>query len=194
MRIAYQQYDQLQQNVRELSALGFNQNSSVIQLLKKQANRVKKIAFKSKYNCFDLKVSHSSLYNREQLEDLITLHKKMMRSCLRDMHDYCKLGLSKKTSVFQFSHRSLIRLSASVENLDQLLCAKNMSDVDAYHCVQKVHRMIVINQHVLDQYKKALHDFRDQGIMFEHKKVAFIKEHIEQRVRIMHALYNFLWQ
>ncbi|MDP3889029.1 MAG: hypothetical protein Q8Q25_00605 [bacterium] len=186
---AYQDLTLVHTNLHELVDLGFDVQDEAMQLLQKRIQRSQDMIAQLKRDWFVL--SKVPCVAKDLLDRRIDVYKKMMRSCVRDIHDYTKLGYQ-KNGAFQFAYDNLVHLEIALENLKRCREVVDLKEHDTYHYVQEMQHMIGINQHMVDHYKKLLQNVRSNAITLDDNQVTFIKKNIAQHLQIIDELQDLI--
>ncbi|GAF75698.1 unnamed protein product, partial [marine sediment metagenome] len=181
------------QELNDLAALGFSFDDVVMQLSHQRAQRVedkkqnvKKSWIMRKY------VSHNVQQKIDSLEKTITLYKKQIAGYARDIRDYRALGLKFHDDTVKFSYESMMQLKLDLVELQVQYDVMKASRIGSYMFAHKLFTFLEDIEQSIDQYKNALHDFKQRGISKDTQHVLFARNQLLQRFKMRDQLEELL--
>jgi len=109
----------LTNELNELKNLGLSNDDTAMRNLHERLAHAENVLRNTK-ECWFVRSTHAAPI-RTHLQGLITLHKKMIGSYQRDLHDYRKLGVEEKSSLVKFTNRQIRRLRHKIAKFEHNL-------------------------------------------------------------------------
>ena len=184
-----------QRQAQELVALGFSEKDEIIDLKRDRTSRLERRADAIGKQRVVL-YSHKKVTKdeRQELQDLITINKKMLHSYVRDLQDYRKLGVPEGNNIVCFAQKKVVRLSLVLAELErQFESMKNGVVYSAAH-IKRLKKLVATNRKSIDNYKKELRNYYEDGLQITDPKIAFIKVQLTDQFKSMDALELILEQ
>jgi hypothetical protein len=182
------------QDARELIALGFSENDELIDLMHERKKLFEERADTLGKRHLVLYGRHGSSNEEQELEQLIVINKKMLRSYVRDLQDYRKLGVPNDNHIVQFAQKKIVRLTFVLAELErQQLSAQDGVAHSAEH-MKRLKKLVATNRKSLKNYQKELSGYRNHGMKLDDPKMAFLKTQLTDQLRSTNELERMMAQ
>ncbi len=185
---------QVRHELTEYQGLGFDEETELIALLQKrlQYQRMRKRAVK-----YEWKIAHNTNESdREHLQKLFDLNKKMLAGYVQDLQEYRKLGMPTSCDIIRFSYDKMVRLTIALSELERQLAACPIGGCEGVLVAdgaegefgKRVRRMKEITTQSIAQYKDALRVYYDEGVDTQDPRIQFLRTQLTARVKQMNQL------
>ncbi len=178
----------VQDDIAEYEQLGFSQETELIKRLHAQLQWIKhKRLFENQGFSGETSVSQSRI-KRAQLKALIALNKKMLKSYIKDMQEYRKLGVSNSHNIIRFSYDKIVRLTIALAELERQLDG----GIPNSEYTKRVARMREITKQSIAQFKDELKKYCHNGVSEDQSKMQFVRAQLTRKVKELYQLNKVL--
>ena len=177
-------------DLRDYKKLGFSDDSELIQLLHGRLQRVEKQIATLQNQTIIKNKEQAPIHNRKQLQQILTLNKKMLQSYLKDVQELRRLGVPTSNDIISFSHDKIVRLTIALAELERQLNGNIFNTQNEY--TQRLSRMQEISQQSIEQFKNQLKQFVQYNLEPTNEKIQFVKDQITKKTRALLQLEELL--
>lgn len=179
-RIEREQLHQVERDLVSYRSLGFEPSSRLVCALEGFCDQLKAAIDDRDKNW----LGNEHLIDDTNIDLLVSVNKKMLKSYLRDLQEYRRKGLGPQSNLITFSYDKVVRLTLALAELEKV---RNQGLGDGEY-VQKVARMKEITMQSIAHSKNLLRNLRSQG-----SDDAQEREHLADKIEDLIALNKVLY-
>ena len=171
--------DTIAREITVFKSLGFDTSSEIISTLSDFVHELQTNTEESARWSF----VQSENIDAKDFDVLVTVNKKMLKSYMKDLQEYRKLGVPTTSTIVRFSYDKVVRLTIALAELEK----SRVEGLPTIEYRKKVERMREITKQSITHSKTTLRDYLHDGIK-QDSKINAEREYVTRKVRDLVAL------